>query len=275
MYRQTRLFCIVTVMLLPAGSNAQETDIVAEDPKVEEIDVEVTSDLDVQRPNLFSPSREGARGGRGGDGGGGEAGYGGRGGYGGEGGYGGRGGYGGEGGYGGGGGFGEGGYGGRWLSSPRARESNEKSKAALLLRNAQHRLARAETDEARQEATTELRELLNASFELDLAKRQSELAAIKQRVAMMESKLQKRIAAKEKIIGLRLQVLLNDADGLGWNGDIQRSSSDFRNPRRFAADSDLVLDQPAISAAIKEANEAVRADVQPPTPPVQPPTPPR
>ncbi len=96
-------------------------------------------------------------------------------------------------------------------------ELSPTAKANRQLRTAQQRLAKAEDEKAKEVAIAEVRKALGAYFDVDLERRQSELAAIKKRVAEMEGQLKKRVDAKEDIIALRLQVLLNDADGLGWS----------------------------------------------------------
>jgi len=55
--------------------------------------------------------------------------------------------------------------------------------------------------------------------EADIEHRQAELDKIKQRVAEMEAHLEKRAAAKDEIIDLRVQVLVNQAEGLGWSDE--------------------------------------------------------
>ena len=54
-------------------------------------------------------------------------------------------------------------------------------------------------------------------------RRKSELNAIKQRLAEMETLLQKRVENKESIIALRMQVLTSQAEGLGWPEGNSRS----------------------------------------------------
>jgi hypothetical protein len=100
---------------------------------------------------------------------------------------------------------------------------------------AQRKLMEADTDEARQAAEKELREALVAEFDADMQHRAEELEAIKKRVADMEANLEKRTAAKDEIIDLRLEVLLQEAEGLGWSADRRRGS----NRPRWGVPSDV------------------------------------
>jgi hypothetical protein len=81
---------------------------------------------------------------------------------------------------------------------------------------AQQALAAASSPEERERVQAKLREVLNQQFDADMQQREKELEGIRQRVAEMTRLLEKRSAAKEQIIELRLQVLAQDADGLGW-----------------------------------------------------------
>ncbi len=81
---------------------------------------------------------------------------------------------------------------------------------------AQQALAAASSPEERERVQAKLREALNQQFDADMQQREKELEGIRQRVAEMTRLLEKRSAAKEQIIELRLQVLAQDADGLGW-----------------------------------------------------------
>lgn len=88
--------------------------------------------------------------------------------------------------------------------------------SAQLVQQAQQALAAASSPEERERVQAKLREALNQQFDADMQQREKELEGIRQRVAEMSRLLEKRSAAKEQIIELRLQVLAQDADGLGW-----------------------------------------------------------
>ncbi len=87
---------------------------------------------------------------------------------------------------------------------------------AVAVQNAQQFLKSAGTDKEREEAQDGLREALSAQFDADVKKREEELESIRKRLTEMTELLEKRTAAKEEIVDLRLQVLSQDADGLGW-----------------------------------------------------------
>lgn len=57
---------------------------------------------------------------------------------------------------------------------------------------------------------------LKLQFERDLKKREEELAKVEERVRSLREQLDKRKAAQDDIINLRLQTLVNDANGLGF-----------------------------------------------------------
>lgn len=83
--------------------------------------------------------------------------------------------------------------------------------------NALTKLKAAESNEDREAASSELREALADQFDNDIERRKKELEAVAAKLKEMQDLLDKRIASADKIIDLRMQVLLQDADGLGWN----------------------------------------------------------
>ena len=73
------------------------------------------------------------------------------------------------------------------------------------------------TDEvARKKATEFIQQQLASQFEDDLKQREKELAEVEQRVTRLREQLDKRKVAQKAIIDLRLQTIVNDADGLGF-----------------------------------------------------------
>jgi hypothetical protein len=181
-------------------------------------------------PGRFEGER--GRGGYGGGRGGGYGGEGGRGGYGG-----GRGGEYGGGGYGGRGGYG-GGYGGATLElKPSPAPEFVKRKADALqgvskrivmmqaqlqpeavnrIREAAKALVDAEDEDDREDAQRELNELLDGYFEEDMERREEELANVERRVKELRELLERRREKKDEIIRLQVEVLRNEADGLGF-----------------------------------------------------------
>ena len=189
----------------------------------------------------------GERSGRGGDGG--------RGGEGGRGGDGGRPGRGGEGGYGGGYGGGRGGYGGEGGGGYAGHEDGygeggtfifkrggEKELLGRLkikadahkdvtknivmmharpemikrIREAASRVNDAEDDEEKDQAQERLEQLLDDYFNEDMERREEELANVEERVKQLRKLLERRREKKREIVDLQVQVLLNEAEGLGF-----------------------------------------------------------
>ncbi|HJQ80573.1 MAG TPA: hypothetical protein VJ828_11485 [Lacipirellulaceae bacterium] len=88
------------------------------------------------------------------------------------------------------------------------------------IREAAAALSEAEDDDARDEAQEKLSELLDEYFEADMNRREEELAAVEKRVKQLRELLERRREKKEDIINLQIDVLRNEADGLGFfSGD--------------------------------------------------------
>jgi hypothetical protein len=79
-------------------------------------------------------------------------------------------------------------------------------------------LSEAEGDDARSEAKEKLAKLLDEYFESDMERRERELSEVEERVNKLRSTLERRRQKKEDIIDLQIEVLLNEADGLGFFG---------------------------------------------------------
>lgn len=97
----------------------------------------------------------------------------------------------------------------------------------------------AETDEARAAAEKELREAVTEQFELLVKEREEQIADLQARLAKLTEQLQKRRDAKDQIVDLRVQVLINEAKGLGFHPDAGSSFSDFVNDGRWSKRSAL------------------------------------
>ncbi|QDU80626.1 hypothetical protein Pla110_23570 [Polystyrenella longa] len=77
----------------------------------------------------------------------------------------------------------------------------------------------AKTDEEKKQAETELSAALSAYFDNDLKAREREVQAVQERVKKLQDKLDTRREAKEEIVNLQLQLMVNEANGLGfYNG---------------------------------------------------------
>jgi len=111
--------------------------------------------------------------------------------------------------------------------SPPAQFNSPMHESALLVQQAQQALANARSDEEREGAQANLRKALNLQFDADMEQREKELEGIRRRLTEMTRLLEKRSAAKEQIVELRLQVLAQDAAGLGWASAVGRWPSNL------------------------------------------------
>jgi hypothetical protein len=84
------------------------------------------------------------------------------------------------------------------------------------IREAAAALSEAEDDEAKDEAQGRLAKLLDEYFEEDMKRRENELADVEKRVRQLRELLERRREKKEDIIELQVEVLRNEADGLGF-----------------------------------------------------------
>lgn len=103
------------------------------------------------------------------------------------------------------------------ISEPVPPEEQEEHKQ---FHDAIRQLKEAKDDaNKKDEISKTIRELLNKQFERDLAHRESELAAVEERVKTLRKQLDKRKSAKDEIISLRVKTIVNDVDGLGFPGE--------------------------------------------------------
>lgn len=75
------------------------------------------------------------------------------------------------------------------------------------------------------DAQKTLKAALAAFFDADLKRRESEISGIQKRVETLEQQIKKRRDAKDEIVSLQLEVLKNEADGLGFFSNPCDSSS--------------------------------------------------
>jgi len=101
-------------------------------------------------------------------------------------------------------------------SQPPTVETNPLKAAMSRVKEARRKLQGADTQEDESEATTGLREALDEYFDLDMELRQKELDEVKKGLQDMSDRLQKRADAKDEIVDLQLQMIVNEAEGLGF-----------------------------------------------------------
>jgi hypothetical protein len=94
----------------------------------------------------------------------------------------------------------------------------EELAAAKKLQEAIDLLKSAKEDEARKVATGIIQDQLNSQFDRDVEQREKELVEVERRVKTLREQLDKRKSLRDDIIGLRLKIILNDAEGLGFPG---------------------------------------------------------
>ncbi len=137
------------------------------------------------------------------------------------------------------------------------------------------RIREAKADAERKSAEEQLRALLDGYFDRDMARRQHELTTIEKRVDKLRSLLAKRREAKASIVGLQYQVLVNEAEGLGFLGEeaADHVSPPGANPQSSAAsqpESAVALDQTghivhfpqALSTAAAPLKSALGSDLR-------------
>lgn len=75
----------------------------------------------------------------------------------------------------------------------------------------------AKTEEERQEVRNTIRRELIEEFEKDAVRRKEELQKFQLRLEQLQAALDKRMDNRDKIVDLRLQVVLAEAEDLGWS----------------------------------------------------------
>ena len=113
------------------------------------------------------------------------------------------------------------------------------------IRKAAEELSQAEDDDAKAEAEEKLNELLDSYFEEDMEHREQELADVEARVKKLRELMERRREKKQDIIALQMQVLVNEADGLGFFGhDAPRGQNSPFGMDLFAAPVPSRVGQP-------------------------------
>jgi flagellar motility protein MotE (MotC chaperone) len=76
---------------------------------------------------------------------------------------------------------------------------------------------KAEKEDAKKEIRKKLAESLANQFDQHVANQQKELDDLEKQIATLKDLLKKRAAAKNDIVERRLEQLIRNAEGLGWN----------------------------------------------------------
>lgn len=82
-----------------------------------------------------------------------------------------------------------------------------------------NKIKSAEDDEARQEAIDQARAALEKHYDQYVDGYEKQVSQMEERVAKLRDQLDKRKAAKERLVEMKLEMLTSQADGLGWPGD--------------------------------------------------------
>jgi exonuclease VII large subunit len=77
--------------------------------------------------------------------------------------------------------------------------------------------AKSEKEEEKKEIRKKLGEVLGQQFDLHLQEQQKELDELEKQIADLKTLLKKRKDSRTTIIDRRLEQLVQDAEGLGWN----------------------------------------------------------
>lgn len=136
----------------------------------------------------------------------------------------------------------------------------------------------AENDEEREAAIDEARQELEEVYDQYLESSEQQIEQLEKQLEELRSHLEKRREAKSRLVDLKLELLISQADGIGWPGDGRfpggGAMSVFSSPsfpfqiqgeasgRRGAADSGLryrVQQEVERARAVEEAKEAIDA----------------
>lgn len=83
----------------------------------------------------------------------------------------------------------------------------------------------AETDDAKQDAKSELRDALAAEYEDKMNQYDAHIEALEKELESMRERLTRRRKAKDDMVSLKLKEMMANADGLGWPSGPSRTPS--------------------------------------------------
>lgn len=87
------------------------------------------------------------------------------------------------------------------------------------------KLKQAESEDDKDAAKKEITKELEKQYDVFLAQNEKSLDQLRARLEELEKQLQKRKDAKERLIELKLELLVSQAEGLGWPGESSPSPS--------------------------------------------------
>ena len=141
----------------------------------------------------------------------------------------------------------------------------DELEASRKLQAAVQSLKTGNDEAARKVSADVIQQQLTTQFESDLKQREKELAEVEQRVKTLREQLDKRKGSQAEIINLRLQTLVNEANGLGFPDEDFRTDDLFEpqvpiTPRVDRFESDLDRDGSFLTPVNPESNPTRRTD---------------
>ncbi len=104
--------------------------------------------------------------------------------------------------------------GGRGIASGRGRRrSSSPSQQEIAVQQLSEKLQRAPAEQ-REEIAASLKQELSQLFDTRTAEREAQIKQLEERIQSLREQLNKRVEVKDEIIQLRLQTLVNEANGL-------------------------------------------------------------
>lgn len=116
------------------------------------------------------------------------------------------------------------------LSAMQVVRQPENASRVSAIDTAVQKYQQATNDADKERAKKGLATALSGYFDDDLKNREQELAEIEERVKKLRARLEKRRDAKEKLVELQLQVLINESEGLGFYSRPSQSQSLLGSP---------------------------------------------
>lgn len=104
----------------------------------------------------------------------------------------------------------------RAIDSKTRKEIESAQNLSKNLRRAMDELVNTKDDAKRTTLTSAIQKMLDEQFERDLKQREDELKKVEARLTALRAQLEKRKAAQADIVQLKLQTMVNEANGLGF-----------------------------------------------------------
>lgn len=109
----------------------------------------------------------------------------------------------------------------------RNRRGAKQNPAAVQMQQAIQKYTAAKTDDEKQAARQEMSVALLSYFDNDMKSREADIAQIEERIKKLRAQLAERREAKDQIVDLQVQLLINEANGLGFYGNQDSTKSRY------------------------------------------------